>query len=138
MQPSGDPFAGAHDEGNGVPLLRQAFAQLASGAFGAAVSLATEARAVGIPTESVPHAAVLEGVGRVQSGDLPTAVDLLSDAWRNHPDFAALPVALGIALRATGEHAAASRTLLAAALSEDPDQSIDSWRGLLTRGLVDG
>lgn len=133
MHPTADPFAGLYDEGNGVPALRLAAAELRAGSAARAREHVRNARMAGVPADAAPHAAVLEGLALVAADEAALAVDVLEAAWAEHPDVAALPAALGAARRALGEHETASRVLLAAVATDDPDGTLAAWRPLLAR-----
>lgn len=130
-----DPFAAADASLPGVLAVLEARDAMRRSDHVSALASLARARAGGIPVELVPHASVLEGAALTLTGEAAAAVTLLTDAWRNHPDIAMLPAALGAAQFAAGETTASARSLFAALASEDPDASLVVHRPLLTQLL---
>lgn len=133
-----DPLADLDGELAGSRELLAARAALHAGNYSLALTHAAAARHAGIPAEAAPHALVIEGCALIGAGRHGDAISLLLDGWRRHPDVAALPSLLGLAQYASGEHAAAARSLYAALVEEDPDGTVATWRALLTslRGSI--
>ena len=130
-----DPFAVADASMPGVVSVLEARDAARRGDYPAALAALSLARAGGVPVELVPHARILEGAALVLDGNHDAALSLLTDAWREHPDVAMLPAALGAAQYASGNAAASARSLFAALASEDPDGSLVVHRQLLTQLL---
>lgn len=121
----------------GVASLRAAADLLDAGDPVGACEAAVRARAHGVPVELVPYLAIVDGVAAILSGDAARAQVVVGDAWRSHPDVAALPAVLGAARLVTGEDAAsAAHSMYAALVSDDPDRSLAVHRRRLTMLLA--
>lgn len=116
----------------GVARLRAAAAALDDRAITDALEAAADARRLGLPAELVPYRAVVHGIALVLQGEPEAAARELADAWSSHPDFAALPAALGVARLAAGDPEGAAQSMYAAIVSDDPDQSLEIHRRRLT------
>ncbi|MBC7644172.1 MAG: hypothetical protein H7123_03530 [Thermoleophilia bacterium] len=130
-----DPFASSDASLPGVVAVLEARDAARRADHGAALASLARARAGGIPVELLPHARIIEGTALTLTGDYPAAVLLLTDTWRDHPDIAMLPAALGAAQFASGDTKGSARSLFAALASEDPDGSLVVHRPLLTQLL---
>jgi hypothetical protein len=131
--PPTDPFADpAHDGHEGVAHLRRAGAALDAGELAEALEQAAGARQIGVPAELAPHLAVIEGLARVRARETQAAIDGLTAAWREFPDVAALPAALGVARTTAGDTDGAARVLFSALLADDPDRTLAIHRRRLT------
>lgn len=129
---------GLVDEHVGVAALCAAWELLHSAddrRFDGALTELDRAAAHGIPAALEPHARAARGVTLIHLNRADQAIELLRTSWREYPDVAVLPALLGAALHVCGQHADAARTLFAAALEPDPDESLQIWRTLLTQLL---
>lgn len=116
----------------GVAALRAAGDLLDAGDLSGAAEAVLTARRCGVPAELAPWVAVVDGVTAMLAGDPERAQVVLGDAWREHPDVAALPAALGAARVRSGDAEAAARAMFAALVSDDPDRSLAVHRRRLT------
>lgn len=131
--PAPDPLDAHLDlDHAGVARLRAAVDLLDAGDVAGSVEAALQARAHGVPAELVPYLAIVDGVAAVLAGDAPRAEVVLGDAWRAHPDVAALPAALGAARLLAGDATSAAHSMYAALVSDDPDRSLAVHRRRLT------
>ncbi len=121
---------------DGVASLRAAVDLLDAGDAAGANEAALRARASGVPAELVPYLALVDGVAAILAGDAPRAQVVLGDAWRTHPDVAALPAALGAARLLSGDATSAAHSMYAALVSDDPDRSLALHRRRLTMLLA--
>ena len=121
---------------DGVASLRAAVDLLDAGDATGACEAALSARATGVPAELVPYLAVVDGVAAILAGDAPRAQVVVGDAWRTHPDVAALPAVLGAARMLSGDAASAAHSMYAALVSDDPDHSLAVHRRRLTMLLA--
>lgn len=131
--PARDPID-AHlelDHG-GIAALRAAGDLLEAGDPAGASEAILAARRHGVPAELAPWVAVVDGVAAMLAGEPERAQVVLGDAWRDHPDVAALPAALGAARLRAGDAPAAARAMYAALVSDDPDRSLAVHRRRLT------
>ncbi|MCW2926062.1 MAG: hypothetical protein JWM86_30 [Thermoleophilia bacterium] len=129
-----DPIDSAtYDDHPGVATLRAGARLLEQGSGAEALATFAEARSGGVPAELAPHVAVLEGCASILRGDAAGAVGAIADAWRAHPDVAALPAVLGTAQLVTGDAKSAAHTMYAALVSDDPDRSLAVHRRRLTQ-----
>ena len=83
--------------------------------------------ALGVPTEArrrflVGYGSTLRNVGRLEE-----SVAILGEAVAAEPDYAPYKVFLGLALHSSGQHAAATATLLAAALDLHGGARLDGF-----------
>lgn len=117
---------------DGIASLRAAADLLDAGDAASAVEAALRARAVGVPAELAPYLAVVDGIAAILAGDAGRAEVVLGDAWRSHPDVAALPAVLGAARAVDGSPADAVHSLFAALVGDDPDRSLAIHRRRLT------
>lgn len=133
LEPVRDPID-AHlglDHG-GIAALRAAGDLLDAGDAAGASEAVIAARHHGVPAELAPWMAIVDGVAAMLAGEPERAQVVLGDAWRDHPDVAALPAALGAARLRTGDAPAAARAMYAALVSDDPDRSLAVHRRRLT------
>jgi hypothetical protein len=116
----------------GVAALRAAADLLDAGDPVAAAEAAVQARSCGVPAELAPYLAVVDAVAAILAGDPSRAQVVAGDAWRAHPDVAALPAVLGAARIASGLGADAAHSMFAALVGDDPDRSLAVHRRRLT------
>jgi hypothetical protein len=116
----------------GVAALRAAADLLDAGDPAGACEAALLARGIGVPAELAPYLAIVDGVAAILCGDATRAQVVVGDAWRAHPDVAALPAVLGAARLADQDAASAAHSMYAALVSDDPDRSLAVHRRRLT------
>jgi hypothetical protein len=116
----------------GVAALRAAADLLDAGDAPRAVEAALRARSAGVPAELAPYLAVVDSVAAVLAGDAARAEVVAGDAWRSHPDHAALPAVLGAARIVAGSATDAAHSMYAALVGDDPDRSLAIHRRRLT------
>lgn len=137
LDPADDPLDRHLDADHaGVACLRAAADLLEAGDSRGALAACRDARRHGVPSELVPYLAVVHAIAALLMGDVQDAIMLAEDGWRDHPDVAALPSALGAAQLLAGDAAASARTMYAALLTDDADRSLDVHRRRLTQLLA--
>ncbi len=135
--PPPDPLDSHLDlDHSGVASLRAAADLLAGGDAAGAAQAALTARAHGVPAELAPYLAVVDSVAAILDDDAARAQVVAGDAWRSHPDVAALPAVLGAARLAAGDATSAAHSMYAALVSDDPDRSLAVHRRRLTMLLA--
>ena len=84
-----------------------------------------------LPADLVPIGTAVLGSALAVAGDVSGAAEVLVDAWRDHPDVAALPALLGSVHLLAGDATSAAYSMHAALVSDDPDRSLALLRPLL-------
>jgi hypothetical protein len=136
LDPAPDPLDRHLDaDHHGVACLRAAVDLLDANDSRGALAACRDARGHGVPSELVPYLALVQGVAALLLGDVRDGIELAGDAWRDHPDVAALPAVLGAGQLLAGESDAAARTMFAALVTDDADRSLEVHRRRLTQLL---
>lgn len=115
--------------------MRTARAYLTDDLAELAVQATQDALRIGLPAELMPYASAVLGASLSIANDTDAAITVLRAAWREYPDFAALPALLGCAYLLAKDTESAAHIMHAALACEDPDRTIAILKPLISQLL---